>query len=443
MKKDDTPRARKPIRRRAFLKHSSAVAVGTAAAAWGFPVVQAAGANDRVVIGVAGCSRGKYVGKEFAKQNVHVKYVCDPDEARREAARREVKAELAVNDLRRIIDDPVVDVLVVATPDHWHAPATILACEAGKHVYVEKPCSHNIREGRLMIEAARRTGRIVQVGSQTRGTKLFQEAIQVLHEGAIGDILVAKAWNSQRRGAIGHSEPSDPPPGFDYHLWVGPAPMRPFRKNCHHYTWHWWYDFGTGDAGNDGVHELDVARWGLGANTHPVRVSGQGGKLYFDDDQQFPDTQYVVFEYAPDDAHPRPRVLIYEHRIWSPYVQDGLENGNAFYGTKGMMILGKGAGWRLYGPKNELIREEKGGNSVPQHVADFLDAIRTGNRPAADIEIGHGAATLAHLGNILARTGLGAFRFDAETERILDAPEADAFVQRTYREGHWAVPRGV
>ncbi|MFZ5832534.1 MAG: Gfo/Idh/MocA family protein, partial [Planctomycetota bacterium] len=346
-----------------------------------------------------------------------------------------------VSDMRRVLDDSTVDAVLIATPDHWHAPAALLACAAGKHVYVEKPCSHNIREGQMMIDAARRADRVMQVGSQSRSTTMIRNAIDLVRGGAIGKLLVAKAWNSQLRKDIGHEKPSQPPPGFDYDLWVGPAPMRPFQSNCHHYTWHWWFDFGTGDAGNDGVHEIDIALWALGAASHPLRVSGHGSKLAFDDDQQFPDTQYVTFEFPFGEGERR--LLVYEQRIWSPYVQEGMENGNAFYGTEGYLILSKHEGWRLFGKKNELLKEEKGEYSVPQHAADFIDAIRTGRRPSADIEIGHRCATLCHMANILARTGRGSLDFDAKSEAFVGAPEANALLKRTYREGHWAVPRGV
>ncbi len=433
----------KSIARRSFLRQTGTAVAGAAALAGGAPAFQAAGAAERVTVGVIGCSRGASVGREMAKQGANVAYVCDTDEGRMNRTREEFGADHAVTDMRRIFDDPVVDAVIVATPDHWHASAAILACEAGKHVYVEKPCSHNIREGRLMVEAARRKNRVMQVGSQSRSTTVIANGIQLLREGAIGDILVAKAWNSQRRANIGHQQPSDPPAGFHYDLWVGPAPMQPYQSNRHHYTWHWWYDFGTGDVGNDGVHELDIARWGLGVNAHPFRASGHGAKLYFDDDQQFPDTQYVVFEYDEDVAGKPKRTLIYEHRIWSPYTQQGFENGNAFYGKEGHMVLGKGLGWKLYGPKDKLIQEEKGKYSIEEHVADFFDAIRSERRPTADIEIGHGAATLAHLSNVLARTGRGTVDFDPKSEQIVSASDADALVKRTYREGHWAVPKGV
>ena len=432
----------KPTRRK-FLHIAGMVSAGATAWATGAASFGVAGANERVTMGIIGMSRGRVLAKELAAHGVKIAYVCDVDQGRLARAQKESNAEHAVTDLRRILDDKSVDAVAIAAPDHWHASAAVLACEAGKHVYVEKPCSHNIREGRLMIEAARRTGRVMQVGSQSRSTKVLQNGIQLLRDGAIGDILVAKAWNSQRRKNIGHVQPSSPPAGFDYDLWVGPAPMRPFQSNCHHYTWHWWYDFGTGDAGNDGIHELDIARWGLGDPDHPTRITGHGSKMVFDDDQQFPDTQYVTFEYPGEDKPDTKKLLIYEHRIWSPYVQEGHENGNVFYGTEGYMIMSKMGGWKLYGPKNELLKEEDGWYSVPEHTADFLDAIRTGEKPNAGIEIGHRSTALIHLANILARTGQGRLVFDPHKEQFLDDAEANALVSRTYRDGHWSVPKGV
>lgn len=441
---DSCPRGRNEMNvpdRRTFVKQAVSATAGAAAVTWGVPSLTAAGANERLTVGVIGMSRGLLVAKELAKHGAKIAYVCDVDEKRLNRALKETKAEHGVTDLRRILDEKSVDAVVVAAPDHWHAPIAVLACDAGKHVYVEKPCSHNIREGRLMVEAARRTGRVMQVGSQSRSTSALQNGIRRLREGAIGEILVAKAWNSQRRQNIGHKKPSDPPAGFDYDLWVGPAPMRPFQANCHHYTWHWWYDFGTGDIGNDGIHELDIAAWGLNLDTHPTKVAGHGSKMFFDDDQQFPDTQYVTFEYPAEGESGRKRLLIYEHRIWSPYVQEGHENGNAFYGTEGYMIMSKMGGWWLYGPKNKLIDKEDGYYSVQDHTADFLEAVRSEKRPNADIEIGHRSAVLGHLANILARTGKSSFEFDPSTEQIVGDSEANAFVSRTYRHGHWAVPK--
>jgi predicted dehydrogenase len=308
-------------------------------------------------------------------------------------------------------------------------------------VYVEKPCAHNIREGRLMIEAARRNKRVVQVGTQSRSTAGIREAMQKLAAGAIGDVLVAKAWNSQRRNSIGRAKPTDPPSTLDYELWLGPAPHVPYQANLLPGIWRWWHAFGAGDMGNDGVHDSDIACWGLGVDTHPASVAALGGKYFFDDDQQFPDTQYVVFEYPAASGHKRQ--LIFEQRIWSPYVQEGHENGNAFYGTEGMMVLGKRGSYKIFGPRNKLLAEATwDGPDLAAHHDNFLSCIASGENPHADIEINHRSSTLCHLGNIACRVG-GFIQLDAQTEQITNNPQAAALVQRAYRDGHWAVPAGV
>ena len=292
--------------RRQFLKQTGALVAGTATLGFASSA-RAAGANEKVVMGIIGPGgMGTNLLKSFAAQkDVEFAYVCDVDADRMAKAAKEVetisgKAPKSVKDLRRILEDKSVDAVIIATPDHWHAPATILACDAGKHVYVEKPCCHNIREGRLMIEAARRHKRIVQTGTQSRSTEHVVKAMELLRNGAIGDILVSKAWNSQLRRSIGHAQPSTPPTNLDFDQWIGPAPMVPYQSNLLPGIWRWWYAFGTGDMGNDGVHDLDIARWGLGVETHPSTIAALGGKFFFDDDQQFPDTQYVIFEYAGD-----------------------------------------------------------------------------------------------------------------------------------------------
>jgi len=435
----------KGLNRRDFMR-SGAAATGVVMAG-AVATGRAAGTNDRLLLGMIGPGgHGSSLLESFvAQKDVEVVYVCDPDANRVNDAARMVekaagKAPKAVADLRRVLDDKQVDAVIIATPDHWHAPATILACEAGKHVYVEKPCSHNIREGRLMVEAARRCRRVVQVGTQSRSAEYVIRAMQLLREGAIGDVLVAKAWNSQLRRNIGKVRPGDPPPSLDFDLWLGPAPTVPYQSNMLHSSWRWFRDFGAGDIGNDGVHDIDIARWGLGVEMHPSTVAAMGGKYFFDDDQQFPDTQYVAYEY--DLAGGRRKQLVFEQRIWSPYFQEGYENGNAFYGTQGMLILGKHDGWQLYGPRNEPRDKMKGQLNGSTHHRDFLDCIRTGRRPNADIEIGHLSATLAHLGNIAVRVGR-VLHFDPQTEHIVNDDEANGLVRRQYRSGHWAVPKGV
>ena len=448
--------------RREFLKHAGLGAAAIAGAqlasvarAEDKPVAKdqadqpAAGTQNKLVMGWIGCGgQAKNLLRSFIEQpDVAVSYVCDPEASRAAEAAQIVesatgKAPQIVADMRKVLDDKSVDAVCVATPDHWHGPATILACDAGKHVYVEKPCAHNIREGRLMIDAARRNKRVVQVGTQSRSSPAVIEAIELLRAGAIGDILVAKVWNSQKRGNIGHGSPGPQPEGFDFDLWIGPAPMVPFQANRIHYGWHWWYDFGTGDMGNDGVHDIDIARWGLGVETHPSTVTASGGKFYFDDDQQFPDTQYVVFDYPGGGQFGKRKQLIFEQRIWSPYRQESYENGNAFYGTEGMLLLGKGDGWKLFGPKNQLRRsQEKSGMGLPHH-RDFISAVREDRRPNADIEIAHHSTALCHLGNIGTRLGR-TLHFDPNSEKFVDDAEANALVRRQYRDDHWAVPKGV
>lgn len=433
--------------RRRFLKQaglSAAVAWSASAAA-----LRAAGANERFVVGVIGPGGmgSSHVKTLLSRNDVQIAWICDVDEHRAASAAELVKTATGqipktTKDLRQVLDDKSVDAVWIATPDHWHAPATILACDAGKHVYVEKPCAHNLREGRLMVDAARRNRRVVQVGTQSRSTEHVIAAMQAIKEGIIGDVLVAKAWNSQRRGNIGHCQPSDPPAYLDFDLWLGPAPQRPYQSNLLPGTWRWWHDFGAGDIGNDGVHDIDLARWGLGVETHPSRISAIGGKYFFDDDQQWPDTQYCIYEYPAADGSRGTRQLIFEQRIWSPYFQETHENGNAFYGTKGMLILGKMTGWKVILEGNKPGPSMSGTPSLPAHHQNFLDCIRDGQQPHADIEIGHKTASLCHLGNIATRTSR-TISFDPTAEKILNDSDAEQYLRRTYRPDHWAIPRGV
>ena len=426
--------------RRSFLKRAGAAAAAVSIAS-SPKTATARNANERIVVGVIGCGgRGIHLGKICGGQpDATVAYVCDPDRNRAARAKAATKADHAVADMRRIFDDKSVDAVLIASCDHWHAPAAILACKAGKHVYVEKPCSHNLREGRLMIDAARKHNVVMQHGTQSRSSESKKEAVAVLREGAIGDVLVAKHVNSQKRADIGHRKPSKPPAHIDYDLWVGPAEWREYQSNYVHYSWHWFYNFGTGDIGNDGVHGIDVARWGLGVKTHPGFVTGYGSKLFFDDDQEFPDTYTVSFEYPGGGKVGQKRLLIYEQRIWSPYRHDADGNSTFFYGTKGMMTIGRGI--RIFGPNNKPVRQVKLSSGDGAHQRDFLDAIKDRTRrPNAEIQIGHLSSSLCHLGNIVARTGR-AIRFDPKTERILGDEEAAALLGRKYRKDHWAAPK--
>ena len=426
--------------RRSFLKQAGAVAAAASVAS-SAKYSNAARANDQIVLAVIGCGgRGVQLGRLSGGQpDATVAYTCDPDRDRAERAKEATGADHAVTDMRRIFDDKSVDAVLIASCDHWHAPAAILACKAGKHVYVEKPCSHNLREGRMLIEAARKYDLVMQHGTQSRSNKSKQAAMAMLRDGIIGDVLVAKHVNSQKRANIGHQKPSAPPDNLDYDLWVGPADWREYQSNYVHYHWHWFHNFGTGDIGNDGVHGIDVARWGLGVETHPSLATGYGSKLFFDDDQEFPDTYAVAFEYPGDGQIGQKRLLIYEQRIWSPYQPDAEGNNVFFYGTKGMMVIGRSI--RIFGPNNKLLREDPLSSDDAGHQRNFLDAIKDRTKkPNAEIQIGHLSASLCHLGNIVSRTGR-AIRFDPKTEQILADEQAAGLLGRKYREGHWAVPK--
>jgi predicted dehydrogenase len=432
--------------RRDFIKQAGVAAVGTATlSATSYAAVQ--GANERINVGIIGPGGmgSNHIRTLVTQKDVRILQVCDVDRQRLATAAKNATVDgqepTQTSDMRRLLENRDIAAVFIATPDHWHAPATILALEAGKHVYVEKPCSHNVREGRLMIDAARRARKICQVGTQSRSTEHLLTAMQLIREGAIGEVLSVRVWNSQLRRNIGRQRPTAPPEQLDYENWIGPATFVPYQTNRAHGVWRWWYNFGTGDMGNDGVHDLDIGRWGLGVDTHPSTITALGGKYFFDDDQEFPDTQTVIFEWPSVGKEGRKKQLIFEQRIWTPYKMEGYENGDAFYGTRGMMILGKEAGWRLYGERNKELKTMQGRPDLLAHHRNFFACIRNGNRPNADIEIGHLSASLCHLGNIATRMRR-VLTFDPKTEEILNDKDAAPMVRRTYRD-HWGRPRGA
>ncbi len=410
------------------------------------PLRRAVAASDKITIALMGVrGRGHSLTSAFCAQpDVNVAYVCDVDQSVVEAAYKTIadsgrKRPPLVADIRRCLDDQTVDAIVMGTPLHWHAPGMILACEAGKDVYVEKPVSHNIREGRLMVEAARRNSRIVQAGTQLPSLPATQAFLDYARSGKLGRVLMAKVWNVQLRRNIGHKEDEPVPPGVEYEIWTGPLPKLPFNQNHFHSTVNWHWHYGVGDIGNDGVHELDIARRALGVEL-PSAVSGMGRKIYFDDDQQTPDTMNITYEY-------KDKLLIYEQRLWNPYGLEGCDNGVAVYGDKAVAQFGKfrGRNWgfRVHDENGKEIHSEQHGSSSidTPHARNFLDCMRSRERPRVDIEEGHWATALAHLGNIVARTGR-AIRFDPKTEQVAGDGAANLYVKREYRR-HWSTPKGV
>ena len=426
------------IDRREFVSRGAKGVVAAGLSTLGTTAARAAGANERFVIGVMGLrNRGKRLASLFAAHpDVTVEYLCDVDEsmlgpAVTEVTKRQTTAPKTVGDFRRILDDKNVDGLVVAAPDHWHALATVHACAAGKHVYVEKPVSHNLVEGRRMVQAARRYDRVVQAGTQRRSSTALAGMVDFLRSGGIGKIGFVRAWITSVRENIGFAKDGPTPAGVDYDLWLGPAASRPFNPNRFHYRWHWFWDYGTGELGNNGVHALDVARWGVDVD-YPQSVVSSGGKFSFDDDQVTPDTQIVCYQYPG-------MTMVWEHRIWNKHRMDGSNFGVAFHGSDGTVLF-DGKRWTVEGGKTpgENV-ETKLRNLESAHQRNWLDCIKTGKRPNADIEIGHIGAALCHLGNISQRLGRKLV-WDGAEERFSDAnSDANRLLAREYRS-EWRLP---
>ncbi len=440
---------------RATRRRFIGTAVASAAAAnrvlAGEPVAKAP-ASERVRVGVVGAGgRARSLNNTFAENRyAEVVAIADLDPARwhptlEEVTRKQGRRPRITKDFRYLIDDPQIDAIVVGTPDHWHAIPTILACMAGKDVYVEKPDAHNIIEGRRMIPAMRKYRRIVQMGSQHRSTAKLASAQEFVRSGALGRCLVAKAWESSRQGSIGFPPDGDPPPGVDYDMWLGPAPKRPFNPNRFHGRWRWFFDYGTGDLGNDGVHRLDMAmalleaaceRQGDGPLGYPKTISASGGKWYFNDMQEFPDTLQVTYRFGET----APKLLTYEMRIWAPYRMEGETEGAAIYGDQGYLVIGNG-GWRAYGPGGRLLKEVRGDSHERPHVQNFLECVKTRRRPNCDLEtIGHRASVLCHAGNISARVGGRTLVLDQSTETFVGDEEANRLRGRPEWRKPWVLP---
>jgi predicted dehydrogenase len=433
------------IDRRTFLRTSALAGASLAAPAFrklsGSP-------NERFRVACMGVrGRGKSLLYGFAElPEVEVVTVCDVDTRLFEERVKRVeelqgKRPAVETDFRRLLDDKSIDAIVMGTPTHWHAIPTILACQAGKHVYVEKPASHNMREGQAMLKAARKYNKVVQVGIQSRSGSNYEEACDYIRSGVLGKAMFAKGWESARQSSIGHPADEPAPKGVDYDMWLGPAPKRPFNPVRFHGNWRWFFDYGCGDLANDGVHRTDYARRGLAAAFEaqgktlpdwPTAVSASGGKYFFDDAQQWPDTLIVTWDYPG-------ATLMYEMRIWSNPPHEGHAEGAAIYGENGYVIIGNG-GWSAHGPKGELVKQGSGLKSDDdvKHKRDFLKCIRDGGTPACDMQIGHVASGLVHLGNAAWRTDQK-LHFDPKTEQFKE-PEANKYLGRTYREP-WVLPK--
>lgn len=403
--------------------------------------------NEKVVVAVMGLnSRGMVLARNFVRSaNTEVAYLCDVDatvlaktqgDLQNEAAR----SPKAIADFRRALDDKDVDAIVIAAPDHWHAPAAILALKAGKHVYVEKPASHNPHEVELLVGAQKKYGHVVQIGNQQRSAPRSIEAIQAIRDGIIGRPYLARAWYANTRGTIGRGKPVPVPPNIDYELWQGPAPRTPYRDNVIHYNWHWFRRWGTGEICNNGTHEIEVARWALGVD-YPVSVSSAGGRFHFDDDWEFTDTQEVVFEFEGG------RTIIWQGQSCNGVRTHGRGRGTQVVGTDGSIVLDRD-GYVHYDVKGAVVREmpeakiaaglDFAGNDAhtTAHIENFANAVRTGEAPRSPVaEIGK-SLLLCHLGNIAQYTGR-TLRTEGTSARIVGDEEAMKYWQRDYEPG-WA-----
>ncbi|MBL8237640.1 MAG: Gfo/Idh/MocA family oxidoreductase [Bryobacterales bacterium] len=418
------------------------------------PAARVLGANDKVnltLIGLGG--RGQDHARFYSEVGAaNIAGICDVNQAARERGSALVekltgRKPKEYSDMRQVFDDKSVDAVSMATPNHWHALGAIWACQAGKDVYCEKPASHNLFEGRQMIAAARKYGRMVQVGSQSRSIAHKIEAIKLLHDGVIGKVYLAKGLCYKRRKSIGRKpDQPAPPPGVDWDKFLGPAPMRPFNELRFAYNWHWFWDTGNGDIGNQGVHEIDIARWGLGKKELPKNVYSFGGKFVYDDDQETPNTQTAIFDYGDAQLEFEVRGLLTPEEGKLPF-RGGHTIGNIFFGSEGVLVMDL-MGYQVYkGENHEKVmdvryKEKRAWDSAP-HMANFIEAVKSRSVAGlhADIEIGAGAAALCHMANISYRVGRK-LAFDPVAMRFTGDAEANRMITRDYRKPY-VVPEKV
>ena len=460
-------------KRREFIKQTAIGTAGIAIGGIGFSPKSYAsiiGANDRINLALIGIrNQGSVHISNWCSMkdshNVLLKVLCDVDEQLFSSRTKMVSDKIGIKpatewDLRKVIDNKEIDAVSIVMPNHWHALAAIWAAQAGKHVYVEKPASHNIWEGRKMIEAARKYNVRMQVGCNNRASNNVREAIKFLHDGGIGELFLARALCFKARDSYGMSKDSTPPPTFHYDLWLGPAPYRPYNEKRSHYNWHWYWDTGNGDTGNTGPHQLDIARWGLSKNEHPVSVYSAGGlyglrkddcepynnctpgtKVYGDVEayghdktsQETPNTQTAVYKYNDG--------TMLEFEVRGRYTNHegstGQEVGNLFFGSEGWLEI-YGNTWKAFRRRERQAfagSKEGGPKQTSTLYTNFIDAVRAGKDEVlqCDIHEGFYSTALPHLANISYRVGRS-LNFMGEYEKFANDPEADAYLTRIYRK---------
>lgn len=432
--------------RREFIKKTALGTAGLSMAISASSYSRIIGANDRIYLGVAGLNgRGKALGYAINDtKNAAIRYICDVD-SRQFALYQKMLKDISatgkvkeIEDFREMVEKKDVDAVAIATPEHWHAPMAIMAMQAGKEVYVEKPCGHNPREGELLVEAQKKYNRVVQMGNQQRSAETSTQAIKEIHAGAIGDIYYGKAWYANARGSIGTAKKVPVPEWLNWELWQGPAPRQDFEDIWVHYNWHWNWKWGTGEINNNGTHEIDICRWALQVD-YPTKVSSSGGRYHFQDDWQFYDTQIANFEFGTD------KLISWEGKSCQPAKLYNLDRGSAIYGKDGYAILTRN-GAVFYDNNGQVTNELKEkafsatidtagvGALDVTHMENFVNGIREGGQLNSPILEGHKSNLLCHLGNIAQKFGR-VLNTDPENGRILEDQESMSLWSRTYEPG--------
>lgn len=438
----------KSINRRDFVKQAAVVGAGLGMASslrsWG---QQSTAANNKITAAVVGTNgRGTaLVDCLTGLKNVEVTYICDVDDRAiakgiKQANRAQKLEPKGLKDFRKALEDKSLDAVVIAAPDHWHAPMALLSLDAGKNVYLEKPCSHNPYEGELLIQSVNKNKRVFQMGNQRRSFPNVQQAIREIHDGIIGKTYFGRAWYANGRGSIGQGKPAPVPEWLDYELWQGPAPRRPYHDNVIHYNWHWFWHWGTGEALNNGTHEVDVCRWAMDVNW-PERVSSNGGRYQFKDDWEPADTQTISWDYAEG------KTISWEGRSCNPYPIEGLSRGSMIYGTEGTVLL-DGNNYTVFDKNKKVVKKVNQRTNVDAtntvsasgidldrlHVGNFVESIRTGQQPNSPIEEAHISVAMLHIGNIAWRVGRQ-LNCDTTNGHILNDAEAMKLWRREYEPG--------
>jgi predicted dehydrogenase len=438
------------MERRNFIKAGTMAAAGAGLSALSFPLLgRNVSANEKVIIAIMGTNgRGLEHIRSFTKiPNVEIAYICDVEDIARAKGVDLVekltgKKPIAVTDFRKILDNKDLDVLAIAAPDHWHTPAAILACAAGKHVYVEKPCGHNPEEGEKLIKAARKYKRHVQMGDQRRSMPNLKNGMKQIHDGVIGNAYFAKGWYANNRKPIGIGKKIPAPANLNWDLWQGPAPREDYRDNLVHYNWHWFWNWGTGEACNNGTHEIDCMRWALGVD-FPTKVTSGGGRFTAKDDWQTPDTQTINFEFGVNN-----KSITWEGISCNNYSVQGSGRGFVIYGDKGTFVNKGSDDYKIYDAGNKLISASADGaptdtinplgpgeNLDIYHFRNFIDAVTMDTPLNSEIAEGHKSVLLCHLGNISQRVGRTLYCNANEGGKIINDKEAEKFWVRDYQPG--------